>query len=111
MSDTFVKVATKNDVPEGSVRVFNAAGKNVAVCHVEGEFYAVADLCTHDGGPLGEGELVDHQIECPRHGARFDVKSGKVMCLPAVVPIPTYQLELRGDEIWVAVPVGAHGAR
>lgn len=100
----FVKVAKVSDVPTGQVKVFDAGGKRVCLCNVDGQFYAVADLCTHDDGPLGEGELMGDQIECPRHGARFDVKTGKVLCLPAVVPIPTYPVEVRGEDVWVGVP-------
>ncbi len=107
----FVRVATKSEIPVGTVKVFTVGGQRVAICHAEGDdvLYAIADLCTHDNGPLGEGELDDHQIECPRHGARFDVKSGKAMCLPAVKPVPTYQVELRGEEVWVAVPSAVRG--
>lgn len=111
MSDKFVKVATKKDIPDGAVRTFNAEGTRVAVCRVDDVFYAIADLCTHDNGPLGEGELVDHQIECPRHGARFDIKTGKAMCLPAVIPVPTYEVEVRGEEIWIGITAHASGAR
>lgn len=99
----FERIASLGDIPEGAVRVFELEdGQRVAVCKVETEIFAVADLCSHDNGPLGEGELVDHEIECPRHGARFDIKTGKALCLPAVVAIPTYQVEVRGEEIWVA---------
>ena len=100
----FHRVADAKDVPAGQVRVLTVGGRRLAVCNVDGEYFAVDDLCTHDGGPLGEGELVDHQVECPRHGARFDLKTGKALCLPAIVPIGTYQVELRGQEIWIAVP-------
>jgi len=99
----FVKVAAVSDVPDNSVKVVEANGKRIALCHAEGEFYAIADLCTHDNGPLGEGELTDHQIECPRHGARFDVRTGKVLCFPAVVPVPTFQVEVRGSDIYIGV--------
>jgi 3-phenylpropionate/trans-cinnamate dioxygenase ferredoxin component len=98
------KVANKSDIADGTVKVFMVENDRVAVCRVDNLFYAVADLCSHDGGPLGEGELVDHQIECPRHGARFDIETGKAMCFPAVVPIPVYKVEERGEEIWVSVP-------
>lgn len=97
----FEKVATIKDIPSGQVKVFEVDGERIAVCNVEGSLFAVADLCTHDDGPLGEGELDDHQIECPRHGARFDIRTGKALCLPAVLPIPTYQVELRGEDVWV----------
>lgn len=111
MSDNYVRVAKIDELPEGTARVFTVDEIPVAVCNVEGNIYAIGDVCTHDGGPLGEGELVDSQIECPRHGARFDVKTGKALCLPAVLPVPTYKVEVRGDEVWIGVPVGASGTR
>ncbi len=100
---SFIKVAQINDVQEGTAKVFNVGEVRIALCHVEDKFYAIADICTHDGGPLGEGELVDCQIECPRHGARFDVRTGKALCLPAVLGVPTYAVEVRADEIFVSV--------
>ncbi len=99
----FVKVAKQSDVPDGSVKVFDVSGKKIAICHADKSFFAIADLCSHDGGPLGDGELVDRQIECPRHGARFDITTGKALCLPAVLPIPTYSIEVRGEDLWVSV--------
>lgn len=111
MTVEFVKVAKAAEIPLGAARVFTAFDTELAICNVDGEFYCIADLCTHDGGPLGEGELVDNQIECPRHGARFDVITGKALCLPAILPVPTYKVELRGDEIWVAAHATASGAR
>ena len=101
MTESEQKLALMSEIPEGQVRVFEAFGERIALCHVDDGFYAVADLCSHDDGPLGEGEVSDHQIECPRHGARFDIKTGRALCLPAVKAIPTYDLEVRGDEIWV----------
>lgn len=110
----FLKVASVNDLPIDSVRVVQAGTNKIALCHSADGFYAVADLCTHDNGPLGEGELCDGQIECPRHGARFDIKTGQALCLPAVLPVPTYQVELRGQEVWVATtacpPASSKGA-
>ncbi|MBU6452044.1 MAG: non-heme iron oxygenase ferredoxin subunit [Cyanobacteria bacterium REEB67] len=97
----YAKIAETKDIPDGEVKVYDLNGAAIALCHVGDKFYAVQDLCTHDGGPLGEGELVGSQIECPRHGARFDVKTGKAMCLPAVIDIPTYEVEVRGGEIFV----------
>ncbi len=100
---SFVKVAQIADVEEGKAKVFTVGEVRIALCHVEDKFYAIADICTHDGGPLGEGELDDCQIECPRHGARFDVRTGKALCLPAVVNVPTYAVEVRANEIFVSV--------
>ncbi|MPZ49354.1 MAG: Rieske 2Fe-2S domain-containing protein [Dehalococcoidia bacterium] len=98
-----MKVATRSDVSEGEVRVFSADGVGIALANVGGEFYALADVCTHDGGPLGEGALWGEDIECPRHGARFDVKTGRVRALPAVLPVRTYPVQLNGDEVLVDV--------
>lgn len=99
----FVKIATISDIPNGQVRVFPTNGMRVLLAHVEGQFFATADLCTHDNGPLGDGELDEFAIECPRHGARFDVRTGEVLCLPAVVPIPTFPVAVRGEDIYVGL--------
>jgi len=99
----FVKVATTDDVAAGEVRVFEVDGRRIALCNVDGSFYAIDDVCTHDGGPLGEGELEGDQIECPRHGALFDVKTGRVLCLPAAVPINSYEVTVEGDQVLVDV--------
>ncbi len=99
----FVTVGTLSQVPEGEVRVFHANGKSIAVAMVDGTVYAVDNVCTHDGGPLGEGEVVDHMVECPRHGARFDLETGRVRALPAVLPIKTYPVQVVGDEIKVEI--------
>jgi 3-phenylpropionate/trans-cinnamate dioxygenase ferredoxin subunit len=99
----FVKVASTADIPPGQVRVFDVNGNQVAVCNVDGAFYAIDDVCTHDGGPLDQGQLEGNLIECPRHGARFDVTTGRVVALPAVVPVRTYPVQVEGDEIRVSV--------
>jgi 3-phenylpropionate/trans-cinnamate dioxygenase ferredoxin subunit len=101
MTNDFIKLASKSDIAEGTAKVYQAGDKSIAVCNVAGTCFAVANLCTHDGGPLGEGELIDNEIECPRHGARFNVETGKVTCMPAVVPIATYALEERNGELWI----------
>jgi 3-phenylpropionate/trans-cinnamate dioxygenase ferredoxin component len=100
---SFVKIASVDDVKAGTVKIYELAGKQIALCHAGDQFFAVEDVCTHDGGPLGEGELVDCQIECPRHGARFDIKTGQALTLPAVTPVPTYPLEIRGNEILIKI--------
>jgi len=97
----FVAVAKTSDVPVGEAKVFSVNGKGIALCHVGGEFYAIDDVCTHDGGPLGEGFIEDHQIECPRHGARFDIKTGKALTLPAVMPVNSYPVQVDGDDVKV----------
>ncbi len=99
----FVKVASRSDVPPGEARVFTVNGRRLALCHVEGEFFAIDDVCTHDAGPLGEGDLDGYAIECPRHGARFDVRTGRVLALPAPRPVATYPVKVEGEDVLVAL--------
>ncbi len=99
----FVKVATTSDIEPGTVKVYEAGGKQIAICNVDGTFYAIDDVCTHDGGSLDQGELEGDQIECPRHGALFDVKTGKALTLPAVMPVQSYPVQVEGDDIKVEV--------
>jgi len=98
----FVKAAETRDVPPGTVKAVEINGRSIAICNVDGQYYAVDDVCTHDGGPLGSGRLCDGRIECPRHGARFDVRSGRAVVLPAVLPIRTHTVEVIGKEIRVS---------
>ncbi|MBI3087944.1 MAG: non-heme iron oxygenase ferredoxin subunit [Candidatus Omnitrophica bacterium] len=100
---SFVAVAKVSEVPVGGIKVVEVQGVPVALCHVEGRVFAVGNVCTHDSGPLSGGTLEGYAIECPRHGARFDVRDGKVLCLPAAVPVPTYPLQVDGDTIKVQV--------
>jgi nitrite reductase/ring-hydroxylating ferredoxin subunit/metal-sulfur cluster biosynthetic enzyme len=101
VSDRFVTVAKVGEIPEGGVRVVRVDGEPVAVFHVEGGYYALDDLCTHDGGPLAEGALDGHEVECPRHGARFDVRTGAALSLPASAAVPVRAVRVSGDEIQV----------
>ncbi len=78
-------------------------GRAVALFNVDGTFFAIDDVCTHDGGPLAEGELEGAEIRCPRHGARFDVRTGKALSFPAFEPVGTVEVEVRGDEIFLAL--------
>jgi len=98
-----VAVARVEDVPVGSVRVVEADGRRIALCNYDGTFYAMDDECTHDRGPLDQGELVGHEIECPRHGARFDVTTGRATRLPAVRPVRVYKVVVNDGSIAVEV--------
>ena len=102
LNEEYVTVGKTSDVAPGTVRVFVVDGRNVAVANVDGQFYAFADVCTHDDGPVAEGELDGYVIECPRHGARFDIATGQALSMPAVVPLPVYDLKVEGDEIKVS---------
>jgi len=97
----YVTVARVGEIPVGGVKVVRMDDQPLALFHLEGGYYAIEDLCTHDGGPLADGVLDGDVIECPRHGARFNVKTGAVLCLPAVAPVATFAVRVQGDEIQV----------
>ena len=90
----FIAVAKTGEIEEGKVKVVRVGDAPVGVTLIEGEYFAFADVCKHDDGPVAEGQLDEHTIECPRHGARFDVRTGRALSLPAVVPIPVYAVEV-----------------
>ncbi len=100
----FVTVARLGDIPEGGVRVARVGETEIAVFHVDGAYHALEDVCTHDGGPLAEGALEGHEIECPRHGARFDVRTGAVTRMPATAAVPRWVVRVFDGEIQVAPP-------
>ena len=102
MSD-FVQVAVRGEIPVGGKKLVDLDGRAIAVFNVEGQFYAIDDVCTHDGGPLAEGDLIGNEIRCPRHGARFDVRTGKALCFPAIEPVATHPVEVRGEGVYVAL--------
>jgi|SRR3990167_2732385 len=102
----YVAVATKDELPNGARKLLEIDGRPIAVFNVAGEYYAIADVCSHDDGPVAEGELEGYEIECPRHGAHFDVRDGKVLSFPAIVDIPAYPVKVEGEEILIGLPPG-----
>ena len=100
----WVKVAHVTEVAEGHVKTVLAKGQRLALAHLaDGSYHVIEDRCTHDNGPLGAGELVDDLVECPRHGARFNVKSGQPVTLPAVVPVKSFQVKVTGEDVFVKI--------
>jgi 3-phenylpropionate/trans-cinnamate dioxygenase ferredoxin subunit len=98
----YVVIAKTVDVQPGQMKSFAVDGKLVLIANWEGMFFATQDLCTHDNGTLADGELAEGQIECPRHGARFDLKTGRGT-MPAVFPIKTFPVKVVGDNILAAL--------
>ena len=96
-------VAKLHEISPGATKRVVVDGVEVLLCNVDGTLYAVEDVCTHDGGPLDQGELQGCRIMCPRHGALFDVTTGAALTLPAVMPLPTYAVRAEGDDIFVDV--------
>lgn len=105
---SFVDVAAADDIPEGHGRCYDVDGVAVAVFHDEGVYYAVSDTCTHENYSLAEGEVWEHTVECPQHGARFDLITGDALSLPATVSIEPYPVVVRDGRIFVAVPPDGH---
>lgn len=101
MMAEFVRVAKVAEVPDPGKQLVEVDERLVVLCHVGGQFFAIDDVCTHDGGPLGEGELCDHQIACPRHGAKFDIRDGRALTMPATQS--TVAHEVKVEEGWVYV--------
>ena len=97
----FVPVAKVSDVPDPGKITVEVDEELVVLFHVGGKFYCIDDVCTHDGGPLGEGELIDCQIACPRHGARFDIRTGKALTMPATQDTRAHEVKIEGDTVLV----------
>ena len=101
----FVKLATINDIPENEVRAFDFEGELIAIYNRGGTFYATTDICTHAYSELHEGyfDVDECVIECPLHGARFDIQTGAVLALPAFAPLETYPVRIEGEDILVGL--------
>lgn len=100
MSD-FVAIAKTTDLPDPGKQIFELDDHIVVLFHVGGQFYCLEDLCTHDGGTLADGELCDDKIACPRHGAKFDIKTGKATSMPATEPTISHDVKVEGDSVMV----------
>lgn len=96
-------VAKVDQIPEGTTLQVVVEGEGVLLCRCGGELYAIEDVCTHDGGALDQGRLQGCTIECPRHGAQFDVRTGEVLALPAIVGVATYPVTIEGDDVYVEI--------
>ena len=100
----FVPIAEVGDLPPGE-RLFVAVDDaQIIIFNLAGELFAIGDVCSHDGNVLDDAPLEGYEIVCPRHGARFDVRNGKVLALPAVVDIPAYPVRIRDNQIELGVP-------
>jgi 3-phenylpropionate/trans-cinnamate dioxygenase ferredoxin subunit len=100
MSD-FVRVAKTSDLADPGKKTIEVDDRLVVLVQVDNKFYCIDDVCTHDGGPLGEGELCGLELACPRHGAKFDVRNGKVLTMPATEDTASHEVKVVGDDIFV----------
>src|SRR6516164_9144554 len=101
MSDGFVAVAKAAELPPGEMRWAAVDGERLVLANVEGTFFALRDVCGHRNAPLSRGKLLGHLIECPLHFAQFDVRTGELVSGPVSTPVPTYQVRVAGDTVYV----------
>lgn len=99
----FIPVAQVSDVPEATSLLVEANERLVVVIHAAGHWYALDDVCTHDGGPLSEGpiDVAERTIACPRHGAKFDLATGDALTMPATKPTVAHEVKIVGDQVLV----------
>ena len=99
--DTWIEVCAVDELKPGDYRTLWIDDEEVAVIKCNNQVHAIQDICTHDGGELTGGTIEGCEIECPRHGARFDIRTGAVLCPPAYEPIDIYPVEIRNGRIFV----------
>ncbi len=99
----FVKVATVGEIEPGRAKRVEVGEEAIAVFNLDGEYYAIGDTCSHEEASLSEGDVFGDCVECPLHGAEFDIATGKARTLPAVSPVPSYPVKVEGDAVLVGV--------
>jgi 3-phenylpropionate/trans-cinnamate dioxygenase ferredoxin subunit len=100
----FINVCSVEDLGEGGRLFIEIDDLMIVIFNIAGNYYAIADVCSHDDGPVGEGVLEGYEIICPRHGARFDIRNGQVLTLPAFVDIPSYPVRVIDGQVEIGLP-------
>lgn len=100
----FVRLGKVTDIPAGRPETFEIEDRHIAVYRLDDGYHAIEDICTHDGGPLAEGEIEGDVVICPRHGARFSIRTGAALSFPAVTPVERYPVRVEGDDLLVGIP-------
>src|ERR687889_1904760 len=101
LSEEFATVADTKDIQPSHMKEVQVNGQNICVVNVEGKYYAIGSICTHEGGPLADGTLEGYEVECPWHNSKFDVRTGEVISPPASEPEPAYEVKVDGDNILI----------
>ncbi len=97
----FVKAAQASDIKPGDRKIVEVEGEFIAIFNVDGQYHAIEDVCSHDDGPVAEGDLDGYEIICPRHGAHFDIRDGRVLSFPAITPIRNFPVKTEGNDILI----------
>jgi len=100
----YFEIAPASELPNGERLFVDIGDTPLVIFNIAGQLFAMGDVCSHDDGPVGEGDLEGFNIVCPRHGAEFDIRTGKAVAMPAVVDIPAYPVRVVDGMIEVGVP-------
>jgi len=100
----YYEIAPARELPPGERLFIEIEGQSLVIFNIAGQFFSIADICSHDDGPVGEGDLEGYNVVCPRHGGEFDVRTGKAVQLPVVVDIPAYPVQVRDGNIYIGLP-------
>lgn len=100
----FIEIAPEDQLPVGERLFVEVGGKSIVIFNLAGMLFAIGDVCSHDNGPVGDGEIEETEIICPRHGARFDIRTGKATSLPAIKDIPAYPVRVMEGMLQIGVP-------
>ena len=99
--DDFQKVAGVSEILPGKIKITKFMGQEISIANVNGQFYAFSNRCTHQGGPVGRGMLTGFVVQCPRHGSKFDIRTGAVVSPPARTSLTTFVVKVENDSVWV----------
>ncbi len=100
----YVEIAPADQIPTGERLFVELGGKSIVLINLAGKLFAIGDVCSHDNGPVGDGEIEENEIICPRHGARFNIHTGKATSLPAIVDIPAYPVRVVEEMVEIGIP-------
>jgi 3-phenylpropionate/trans-cinnamate dioxygenase ferredoxin component len=100
----FLDIAPESELPNGERIFVEVEGRSLVIFNIAGQFYAIGDVCSHDDGPVGDGDVEGYNIVCPRHGGEFDIRTGQAVQMPAVVDIPAYPVKVVDGMIQVGIP-------
>ena len=99
----FVKVATVGELLSGSAKQIEVEGKKIALFNLQGQYFAIDNACTHVGGSLAEGTIVEDRVICPWHGANFSLKTGEALTPPAGEAVATYKVRVQGSDLEIEI--------
>jgi nitrite reductase/ring-hydroxylating ferredoxin subunit len=103
MDNKWMRVCPEADLSEGEIRSFNIDGVTILLARQGDRIYSMEDTCSHDGAGLSDGDLVDGQIQCARHGGRFNLETGEATRMPAVMGIKTYNVKIKNGDIYISL--------